>query len=333
MRILRAVVVGACGVAVVLFALWAFGALYYDFPGPVRLDAWLFLAAVLAVAFWSKGAWKKMGLIAGVSGLVLAWWLTLRPTHDRAWQEDVLRMPWAEVSGDLVTVRDVRNFDYLPGGGMVARWETRTVDLSKLRAMDLAINYWGSPWMAHPIASFQFEGAPALAFSVETRKVAGQVYSAIGGLYRQYALIAIAADERDVLRLRANYREGETVYLYRTQLGREAARKRFLEYVEMMNSLKATPQWYHAVRNNCTAAVRAQRPGRELGAWDWRILVNGLLDEMLYRKGALVSDGMAFEELKAAALINAVAKEADADPEFSKRIREGRPGFGSDAPF
>ena len=86
--------------------------------------------------------------------------------------------------------------------------------------------------MAHPIASFQFADAPPLCFSIELRKEQGESYSAIGGLYRQYELIYIAADERDVIRVRTNYRKGsEDTYLYRTSIARGEGRERFLEYV------------------------------------------------------------------------------------------------------
>jgi hypothetical protein len=89
--------------------------------------------------------------------------------------------------------------------------ETRTVRLSQITGMDLAIMYWGSPWMAHPIVSFRFAGALPLCFSIETRKAIGQQYSAVRGLYRQYTLIYIVADERDFIRVRSNYRQGEDV--------------------------------------------------------------------------------------------------------------------------
>ena len=87
--------------------------------------------------------------------------------------------------------------DYTP------RWETRTVRLSQITGIDLAINSWGSPWIAHPIVSFQFAAAQPLCFSIETRKKSGQSYSMIGGLYRQFELIYIVADERDVIRVRS----------------------------------------------------------------------------------------------------------------------------------
>ena len=181
--------------------------------------------------------------------------------------------------------------------------------------------------MAHPILSFQFKDAPPIAVSVETRKEKGEDYSALGGLYRQYELIYVVADERDVIRLRSNHRDGEEVYLYRTTMPPAEVRERFLEYIRSMNELHAHPRWYNAITANCTTTIRSQRSIAARSPWDLRILKNGHIDEMFYQRGLLSTAGLPFCELKQRALINATAKESDQDPEFSRRIRAGRPGF------
>src|SRR5947209_6729353 len=226
---------------------------------------------------------------------------------------------------DVITVHIVRNCDYRTETDYTPHWETRTVRLSQLTGVDLAIVTWGSPWIAHPIASFVFADAPPLSFSIETRKQTGQTYSAIGGLYRQFTLTYIVADERDVIRLRTNYRQGEHVYLYRTKLPPDRARQRFLEYVKSLNALRQHPRWYNALTTNCTTAIRSQHPGHERMPWDWRILLNGKADEMLYEQKAIVTGGLPFAELKQSSLIDKRAKAADKDPDFSARIREGLP--------
>jgi hypothetical protein len=203
------------------------------------------------------------------------------------------------------------------------------VRLSQLTGIDMAIDYWGSPYMAHPIVSFQFADAPPLCFSIETRKKKGQSYSAIGGLYRQYELVYIAADERDVIRLRTNYREGEDIYLYRLTLSPEKARERFHEYLETLNRMNGQPRWYNAITTNCTTSIRSQHPGHERMPWDWRILVNGKGDEMMYERKTIVTAGLPFAGLKQRSHINAAAREADAAPDFSQRIRAGNPGMST----
>jgi hypothetical protein len=120
----------------------------------------------------------------------------------------VAKTPWAETDGERITLHNVRNCDYRTETDYTARWETRNVDLAHLSGLDLAINYWGSAWMAHPIVSFQFDNAPPICFSIETRKEIGESYSAVGGIYRQFELIYVCADELDVVRLRTCFRHG-----------------------------------------------------------------------------------------------------------------------------
>jgi hypothetical protein len=304
---------------------WAFGAMYFD--GPSRVLAWTLAAVNLGVIILVRPWLRKLGILAAGFTIVLVWWLMLKPSNEGDWQADVAQKPRAEIKGDEVTIHNVRNCIYRTDTDYTPVWETRTVRLSQLTHVDLFINYWGSPWMAHPIVSFQFADAPPLCFSIETRKKEGQTYSAIGGLYRQYDLIFIAADERDVIRVRTNYRKGEDAYLYRTAAGLNQTRERFLEYIRTINELNETPRWYNAITTNCTTAIRSQRPASERQPWDWRLLVNGKGDELLFERRAILTDGLPFDELKKRALINTAAKAANDSPEFSTLIREGRPGF------
>ena len=308
-------------------AAWAFGALHYDFPVWKSEIAWAFVLAVIAALVFLRGPWRKLGATLAAFILVLSWWLTLKPSNNGAWQADVARSAFAEINGDTVTIHNVRNCDYRTETDYTPRWETRTVQVSKVTGIDMAINYWGSPWMAHPIVSFQFADAPPLCFSIETRKQIGQTYSAIGGLYRQFALTYIVADERDVIRVRTNYRHGEDIYLYRLTITPLQARERFLEYIHSLNALHAQPRWYNAITTNCTTSIRTQHPSGERPRWDWRILLNGKGDELMYERHFIVSDGLPFAELKSRSLIDARARAADDSPDFSKLIRAGLPGM------
>lgn len=325
MKILRLSGVLLLALAMTIAAAWAGGALFYDGPGGwfVALNA----VALVAALLW-LGQWRTRVVFFAIwFVIVTAWWLTLRPTNDADWQPDVAKLPWAEIDGDIVTLHNVRNCDYRTKDDYAPRWETRTVRLSQLTGVDMAVNYWGSPWMAHPIVSFQFADAPPLCFSIETRKKKGQNYSAIGGLYRQFELICIAAAERDVLRVRTNFREGEDVYLYRLAIMPEQARERFREYLRTINGLRDKPRWYNAVTTNCTTSIRHQHPAAERDTWDWRMLVNGKGDELMYERGILATGGMSFPDLKSRSHINTAARTAGNASDFSIRIRSGLPGF------
>jgi Domain of unknown function (DUF4105) len=321
---------GLGGIACLIATAWAAGALYFDFPvewlrTPLAL---IFSLAMLAALIFVAGRWRATGVVAFGFVVVLAWWLTIKPTGDRDWQPDVAEKAWADIQGDEVTVHNVRNFEYRSETDYTPKWKTRVVHLSNLTGVDLAINYWGSPWIAHPIVSFQFSDSLPLAFSIETRKVVGQSYSTLAGFYRQYELIYIPADERDVIRLRTNYR-GEQVYLYRTTISAERARAIFVEYLKHLNRLHEHSEFYNAVTDNCTTNIRVANVGASGGKappWNWRILLNGKGDELLYQRGAL-DRSISFPELKRRAQINERAKAANDAPDFSRQIRIGIPGY------
>ena len=324
MKVLRFFACAVACVAAALCAAWAFGALYFDFPTASGVAAILFAIILLAAIIFVRGKLLKLGVIFAACGVVAAWWLTLRPSNDRKWQPDVAQTAWAEINGDEITIHNVRNCDYRTETDFTPRWETRTVRLSQITGMDIAINYWGSPWIAHPIVSFQFSDVLPLCFSIETRKTIGQQYSTLEGFYRRYTLIYIVADERDVIRLRSNYRR-EDVYLYRTLASPAQAQERFREYIKTLNALHENPRWYNAVTTNCTTTIRTQRPANQRAPWDWRMLFNGKADEMLYQRHAVATSGLPFAELKQRSLINDRARAADKDPDFSRLIREELP--------
>jgi len=271
----------------VVAAIWATGAIYFDLPAPsvIRHGAaavWL-LGFVIAWFWLPHRRWSR--LIVGVVFLcILGWWLSIPPRQDRDWKPDVAVLPNAVIEGDQVTINDVRNFDWRSLTDFTTRYDTRSYNLSRLQGADLFIIYWGSPLIAHSIASFDFGDQGRICFSIETRPERGKAYSAVGGLYRQFELIYVAADERDAIRVRTNVHRDEEVYLYHLNLPLEEIRTRFLEYLRRMNQLHVRPEWYNAITSNCTTNIRTQHVVAKPAPWDWRILVDGKGDELLYER-------------------------------------------------
>ncbi len=226
--------------------------------------------------------------------------------------------------GSRITIENVRNFEYRSETDFTERWETRTYDLDKVRRFDMFLSFWGPTAIAHTIASWEFDDAPPLAISIETRKEKGESYDALKGFFRQFELYYVVADERDVIGVRTNHR-GERMYLYRLRVPPERARALLLDYVEEINRLADQPDWYNALIHNCTTSIRmhGQHIG-EAGALDWRILLNGRLDEMGYERGRL-DTSLPFPELKKRSEITEKAKAAGVSPDFSRLIREGLP--------
>jgi membrane protein implicated in regulation of membrane protease activity len=326
-RVLRFILRGLVCLLLAIALVWAFGALFYDFPVLHGALAWIFALGALAVLVFVPGFWKKTGALLLAWLLVLSFWLALRPRDDRTWQPDVAQRASAEIKGDEVTLHNVRNCEYRTETDYTPHWETRTVRLSQLTGVDIAITYWGSPWIAHPTISFEFADTRPLCFSIEARKEIGESYSAIGGFYRQYELIYVVAEETDVLRLRTNFRKGEDVYLYRVRMTPAQARERFLEYLDSLNALQSHPRWYNAATTNCTTSIRDQHAASKRLPWDWRLLANGKSDELLFARGMLVTGGLPFAELKRRSLINERARAVAGTADFSAAIRAGVPGF------
>jgi hypothetical protein len=267
---------------------------------------------------------RKLATIGALFVVLLAWWTTFRPSNDRDWMPDVARLATGEVLGDTLVLHNVRNFDYRSETDYSERWENRTYDLSKLTGVDLFLSYWGSPNIAHTIMSWDFSDGQHLAISIETRKEKGEEYSAVRGFFRQYELYYVVADERDVVRLRTNER-GEDVYLYRLNVPLDVARAVLLDYVETLNELAERPRFYNALIDNCTTAIRVHV--KHVGAaqpWDWRILINGQADEMLYERG-IIDTSRPFADVREASRIITRAKRADQAPDFSEQIRDGLP--------
>ena len=268
---------------------------------------------------------SRLGFLV-VFAIVLVWWLFMPPSNSRNWQPDVTILPWADIQGNRVAIHNIRNCDYRSETDYTVHHYDRTFDLTGLKSVDLVMVYWGFPYIAHTMLSFGFEGGGFVTFSVETRKEIGEEYSNFKGFFRQYELTYVVADERDLIRLRTNYR-GEQVYLYRLHESPDLARKVFLDYLREVNSLKERPQWYNALTGNCTTSFRiTTAPYNPDARFDWRLIANGFIDEMLYERGA-IDTSLPFPELKKRSLINARAKNVDKSPDFSRLIRAGLPGI------
>jgi hypothetical protein len=304
-------------------------ALAIDLPFPrLRILAPVLYGLVLVFVLfrWRGRPGRQLagGLVCFAA--VLTWWLTLRPSNEGQWQLDQSKTAWAVVQANEITIHNLRHCDYRTELDYTCQWLTRTVDLNQIEGVDLFMNYWGSPLIAHTILSFHIRGEAPVAFSIETRRQVGQTYSALLGFFRRFTLISVVGDERDLVRVRTNYRQGEDLYLYHTTATPEFARSLFLNYIGMTNQLHDHPQWYNALTHNCTTEIFTLK-SMKTQPWDWRILLNGKGDEMAYERGLIATGGLPFKELKQRAWINPAARAANDDPDFSARIRENRPGF------
>ena len=329
-RLLLALAVAGLGTWATLALLLAGSAAGALRQGVAAALALLALACVTAILL-RRGELLLLPMGVAALAAVLLWYARIEPSNERDWLADVARAPWAEVTGDRVTVHEVRDFAWRTEQDYTPRWETRTVDLRALQAVDLVASYWMGEAIAHILVSFVFADAPPLAISIETRKARGEPYSTLLGFFRRYELVYVVADERDLIGVRTNVRADppEQVYLYRTGASPATARRLFLAYVEQMNELRERPAFYNTLTTNCTtqALVNAHLNG-VISPLNWKILLSGHVPQLAYEHGQL-DRSLPFAELRARSRINAAARAAGlAAPDFSARIRQGLPGIG-----
>lgn len=280
-------------------------------------------AAAVVGVFARRWRWRALLSYALLFALVLLWWFNIPPSNQRQWQPDVAQLPYATIEGDRVTVHNIRNNTYTSETEFSTAYYTRTYDLNKLQSVDLFAVYWMGPAIAHTIISFGFGGEDYLAVSIEARKEAGEGYSTIRGFFRQYELIYIVADERDVIRLRTNYRKDppEDVYVYRLQGTPESAREFFLEYIKSINALAERPEFYNTLTTNCTNVIWMNahvNPGRI--PFSWKILASGYVPQYLYEMGRL-DTSVPFAELTQRGYVNPIAQSLQDTTDFSEQIR------------
>ena len=201
---------GIAGLALLIagVTVWAALAIYYSNLGgePLRLGlAAAFALGTLGAFLFLPNRRRTLVGFGAAFAVVLLWWLSIEPSNERDWQPEVAVLPYATQDGDLVTLHNVRNFDYRTEQDFVPRYDDRTFDLRQLDAVDLIAVYWAGDAIAHIMLSFGF-GGDHVAVSIETRKEKGEAYSSIAGFFKRYELIYVVGDERDLIRVRTNYR-------------------------------------------------------------------------------------------------------------------------------
>jgi hypothetical protein len=310
---------------VVLIA-WASLAIYYsNLPwAGIRLGLAGAFAAFAIWALWlARRRRMSVAFIALFLGVVV-WWSSISPSHHRPWRPEVAVMPRAVIDGDRVRLTGVRNFDYRTRNDFTVRYEEREVQLSHLAALDFYVSYFSEGPVAHTFLSFIFDNAPPLSISIETRPEVGEGFAPVASLFKQFELIYVVGDERDLVGVRTNHRR-EAVYLYHLNTSADDARRLLLVYLTRINELADRPEFYHLLTNSCTINIfRYANAAGRVGRFDVRHLLNGLVDSYLYHSGR-VDTTLPFDELRQRSQINDAAQAADGAPDFSQRIRASLP--------
>ena len=324
-KIGRVALVVLVAMVTVLSGAWGALALWYQLPVGAAMRTiisvvWvLIVIALLVLAAIQRSWWPLLGYVVAYA-LLLGWWATIKPSNDRIWSDDVAQLLTGKVEGNQVTLSNVRNFTWRTDENYDIHWETRHYDLDRLSSADAVLSYWGSPAIAHAMISFGFDDGRHVVFSVEIRKERGESYSPIGGFFRQFETILVAADERDIIRVRTNVRD-EDDYLYPLQMDKPAMRALFLSYVQAANELVDKPAFYNTLTSNCTTIV--YRMARQISPAlprDYRLLLTGYLPEYFHDVG-VVDRSISTEQLRQRSRITDQARRSGPEDDFSRAIR------------
>jgi hypothetical protein len=247
------------------------------------------------------------------------------PSNDRDWIPEHQVLAHAEFDGHQVHVKNVRNCEFFSYRDCLVEHYDKTFDLRKLQTVDfLMVPFNDNRALAHTMLSFGFEGGDYLGVSVEVRLEKGETYDAAIGLFGQFELIYVIADERDLIRVRTEHRDCN-VLVYRTKATPDQGRRLFVDVLRRANKLREEPEFYDTLSNNCTTNIvrhiNQLAPGHV--PFDYRVLLPGFADSLAYDLG-LIDNSRPFSEVRRAARINDLALRYRDDPHFSQRIRGER---------
>lgn len=261
--------------------------------------------------------------VAVVFFVLICAWLAARPSHDRNWTRDQAVLPQAVVDGKLIHIKNIRNFSYRSTTDYAPAYYDKTYDVNKLTSAWYIVEpFSGLEGSAHTFVSFGFEGDEYVAISIEIRKEVGETFSAWKGLLKQYEIMYVIGDERDVVGLRANHRHDD-VYVYPIKTTPERMQQVFLSMIDRVNELYEQPEFYNTLTNTCTtnlvAHVNDIFPGRI--PLSYKVLFPGYSDQLAY-DGGVIDTTLPFEQIRAKYRINGLAATYADATDFSVKIRQ-----------
>jgi hypothetical protein len=251
------------------------------------------------------------------------WWISITPSNDRQWSTDQAVLPYADIEGDLVHIYNIRNFEYTTPADYEVNYYDKTFNLNKIKAVYYVVEpFSGFQGAAHTFLSFEFEGDNFVSISVEIRKEKGEEFSAIKGVLKQYEIMYVIGDERDLIKLRSNYRN-DLVYVYPIKTTKEKIRSLFLDMITRTNKLKTEPEFYNTLTNACTINIikHVNKISPNKIPFSIEAILPENSDRVAYKLGLLDTD-LPFEEARKRFLINDRAKKYADSPDFSVKIRE-----------
>ncbi len=311
----------------VVLWLWCIGAICYSHLDGMALRAGL--CALFALAF--PVAWflaKNRTLVAisffVVAVVIVGLWQLKKPSNERLWSPDMALLPYGEFEGDLVHLYNIRHCTYQTTEKFTVKYSDRTFNLDELRTAYFMVEPIGKTFdgLAHTLVTFGFENNQYVAISVELRREQDEHFNPIAGMYKEYELMYVIGDERDLIKLRTNFRK-DVVYLYPITAPLEILRTLFVDMIERTNLLHDRPEFYHTFLSSCTTNivdhVNRMVPGQV--PFSYKILLPGYSGRLAYDLDLIETD-IPFQELQQRYRIDQRARAIGDDPRFSILIRK-----------
>ena len=321
---------------VIVSSLWLCLALWIHQPFGtiftyIAIACWLSLAGSITGIYFIQAIFKRKTdviIYLVCFGIGLTCFLAMPPRNDRDWNPEVAKIINYKKDGNIITLNNVRNFNWRSETDYDINWETRQYDLSKLESLDMVLSYWAGDKIAHTLVSFGFDDGTHVSFSIEIRKEIHEEFSSVGGFFRQYELALIAADEKDIIYTRSNIRH-ERVYVYPVKISKEALQQLFISYLKKGQALNQEPRWYNTIYSNCTTLIFDMVNAIHPLPADYRLIASGLLPNYLYDIQALDQNYTIKDWYKMASINSRVNNfeqlQDQSSTHYSQLIRQGLP--------
>ncbi len=289
-RILKRSARIAADIVFSLIGFWCFLALVYC-AGDSRLTAWGMALLFAGIALGGRvllGEFRNIFFQTVLQLGVMIWFISIEPDLNTEYQTPWSKTAEVTIIEPFVTVNNLRDFHYRAENDYDVRYRQETYDLREAQELHLAVSHWdGLEKIAHTLLSFSFRDGKRVVLSVETRVPVGKEQGAVAGLFKQFGLGMVWGTESDLLQLRTKFRR-ETLYFYPTSASPEDTAKIFLALMRKTVERAEYPVFYNTLIRNCTTVLAEPvMPILLDGKVDYRLLLNGFVDELMQEAGFL----------------------------------------------
>lgn len=323
--------VGVAWGSVCTFFAWSVGAIHYLTFLPQSLATLLAFSYVAVAVFAFFRIKRRQRWLSWIAFSIVCVYLVTcvqQPQVDRQWDPSQSQATQVHQQGDQVTIGGFRHCVYRSETDFDVHYRRLVFNRSELKSVWFLVQKFSAlEGLAHTFISFELDtpaGPEFFSVSVEIRREVGEVYSPIRGLYRQYELLYVVGDERDLIGSRTVMRPEDRVYMYRVNATREQVQQLFDDVAMRINSLKQHPEFYHTLLNNCTNGIVFHTYDLTAEPINWldpRIVLPGYSDRFAFSQQLIGQSHQTFDDLQAQSRIDVRARQVGLTDRFSIDIR------------